>query len=201
MSQFLPVLVSVRSKAICSAAGESGPGDRPERAGDINAGSVEQYTFPERIWTASQSRHPCISFRNKETVKGPSGAATPLPSPAVSGHFPATPHPNGPAWRGQEEDNEAILLRASMPLFLKLLKLKKKKKLYCCWLGKLFCCLQLIISPINSYCCLRATDSSVGKGEESCTAPLNRQMGFQYFGFHRPQTSNLNTRTWIVTKK
>lgn len=128
MSQFLPVLVSVRSKAICSAAGESGPGDRPERAGDINAGSVEQYTFPERIWTASQSRHPCISFRNKETVKGPSGAATPLPSPAVSGHFPATPHPNGPAWRGQEEDNEAILLRASMPLFLKLLKFKKKKK-------------------------------------------------------------------------
>lgn len=186
MSQFLPVLVSARSKARFRAAGESGPGDRPKRVGDINAGSVEQYTFPERIWTASQSRHPCISFQSKETVRGPSGAATPLPSPAVSGHFPATPHPNGPAWRGQEEDNKAILLRASMPLFLKLLNLKKE--LYCCWLGKLFCWLHLIISPINSDCCLRATDSSVGKGEESCTAPLNRQMGSQYFGFHRPQT-------------
>lgn len=45
-----------------------------------------------------------------------------LPIPALSGHFPTTPHLNGLRQHGQEVDNEAILHRASMPLCLKLLK-------------------------------------------------------------------------------
>lgn len=78
-------------------------------------------------------------------MRGRSGAAVPLPIPAVSGHFPTTPHLNGPRQPGQEADNEAILHRASMPLFL-----KGKNSSRAVGLGKFFLWRQLIISPINT---------------------------------------------------
>lgn len=83
----------------------------------------------------------------------------PLPIPAVSGHFPSTPHPNGLGQCSQEEDNEAILYRASMPLFLKLLKGKNNSSAV--GLGKLFCWLQLVISPINTDCGLLVIEKTV----------------------------------------
>lgn len=85
----LPVQVPVCSKAIFSAAGEAGHGDRPKRADDVNVGSVKHYTFSradldnfpgetslhlisaaraeqggsERlVWQGSSSRHPCSKW-------------------------------------------------------------------------------------------------------------------------------------------
>lgn len=83
---FLPIQVPVCSKAIFSVAGETGHGNRPKCADDINVGSVKHYTFlradldnfpgetslhlisdaraeqgaTERpVWHSSSSPHPC----------------------------------------------------------------------------------------------------------------------------------------------
>lgn len=85
-----------------------------EKCGTVTVGSVKHCTFPRADLGSVPGETSLHLISATRAEQGGSESLGCLPIPALSGHFPTTPHLRQ---HGQEVDNEAILHRASMPFW------------------------------------------------------------------------------------
>lgn len=145
---FLPIQVPVCSKVKFTAAGETGHGDRPERANDVSVGSAKRCTFSRGgldNFPGETSLHLTLAARveqggSERLVWCSSSPSHPCSKWALSNH--SSPEQPQAAWPGGGQGGHfaqgicALISEGA----------KREKRLQCSWLEQVF-----PLEPINYF--------------------------------------------------